>query len=920
MNARTFRSATLASAVLVNFASISANGQIARQTPTLTVNPSSSSVTTAQSVSVTVDVSSANGSPAPAGTVVLTSGSYSLPPNLPYQMPALTGIYQPSLTIGNLTANSGLSNATVHYVDSSGASQGTASGIAANIAGQAGTGSMPYPQTLDATQPTRINVHLCIGSSTTAADNNQLKIYFSNGPTLSNGLYFSVGMNSMQLQMWGVPELTNYGAGVIPSGTCGSVFMDWLGTGPGGVDAQGNEQVWAGWIPDNATDLQAPNNTSIPTTYQPAGLAFSSLLSASMLSNTNEIFISDASANTLVTGVYVSQGRLDGPTDGVMPVPGLFQPVVLDAGSIVPSYQSNEVWIPPTYGDHEGNPIVQAYHPNGTDADIHYGRLGLYANLFNAGYILVAVTGDDGLGYSAWGGATYWDSPTSASWGGPSGGQYRNAVMGLVRQYLPNGNQSFRMGLSAGAADALNDEMRNPGATGIALYSGVVSLTGAWNQAGQSAPDGAIYGSFLPNIQYGWGDWYLSLQGSNSNQTPETSPSFWSKVSSALTGLPLAYYNAWEYSQKGAWNAGTTYSQNDIAVRPYSGTVAGLAGGDPSLNFSSFGQVPIQAWTEQNDSTIMSASWQTAFIAGVTSAGNKSATSNVLTDCPPTGGCHLSSGVLNPTNNQPWNTTTSPSPTLAWFNTLRTPWTDRTNGSYTSEITTLNNGVATIVIPAGSLALGTDTLTASYSPASIYNNATGRASVTVTPPATPSFTIAGTALTVTPGEATANISSITVAPMGGFTGSVALTAAITGSPAGAVALPTLSFGSTAPVAISSVNAGIATLTVTTIAAQGPLCSSARLTHHQFPWYSRGGAILVCIVMVGIPRKRRRWQAMLGMSLLLVAMLGGVLACGGGTAVCSNAVVAGTTAGTYTVTVTGTSGTISESGTVILTVQ
>jgi hypothetical protein len=60
--------------------------------------------------------------------------------------------------------------------------------------------------------------------------------------------------------------------------------------------------------------------------------------------------------------------------------------------------------------------------------------------------------------------------------------------------------------------------------------------------------------------------------------------------------------------------------------------------------------------------------------------------------------------------------------------------------------------------------------------------------------------------------------------------------------------------------------------------------------------------------------------MLGLSLLLIAMVGGVSACGGGTTVCNAAILAGTTAGTYTVTVTGTSGTITESGTVMLTVQ
>ena len=58
------------------------------------------------------------------------------------------------------------------------------------------------------------------------------------------------------------------------------------------------------------------------------------------------------------------------------------------------------------------------------------------------------------------------------------------------------------------------------------------------------------------------------------------------------------------------------------------------------------------------------------------------------------------------------------------------------SGSYTSAATTLSSGSATITIPAGSLATGSDTLTAKYTPDSassaIYNSASGTAPVTVT--------------------------------------------------------------------------------------------------------------------------------------------------------------------------------------------
>jgi hypothetical protein len=57
------------------------------------------------------------------------------------------------------------------------------------------------------------------------------------------------------------------------------------------------------------------------------------------------------------------------------------------------------------------------------------------------------------------------------------------------------------------------------------------------------------------------------------------------------------------------------------------------------------------------------------------------------------------------------------------------------SGSYASAATTLSSGSATITVPAGSLAVGSDTLTAKYTPdnasSGAYNSASGNASVTV---------------------------------------------------------------------------------------------------------------------------------------------------------------------------------------------
>ncbi len=58
-----------------------------------------------------------------------------------------------------------------------------------------------------------------------------------------------------------------------------------------------------------------------------------------------------------------------------------------------------------------------------------------------------------------------------------------------------------------------------------------------------------------------------------------------------------------------------------------------------------------------------------------------------------------------------------------------------TSGSYSSASATLASGKATINIPAGSLAVGKDTLTVTYTPdtasSSEYSSATGSATVTV---------------------------------------------------------------------------------------------------------------------------------------------------------------------------------------------
>ena len=252
----------------------------------------------------------------------------------------------------------------------------------------------------------------------------------------------------------------------------------------------------------------------------------------------------------------------------------------------------------------------------------------------------------------------------------------------------------------------------------------------------------------------------------------------------------------------------------------------------------------------------------------------------------------------------------------------------------TSRAETLSHGSASFFISPGLLRVGIDTLTATYTPDSasslVYTGATGTASVTVTSAASASFVITGTAVSVSRGARTGNTSTVTVTPAGGFTGNVTLTAAITSSPTGATNLPTLSFGSTTPVNISGTAAGTATLTISTTAASSAAIDPRRSAPPW--WYATGGATLACILLIFIPARRRNWHTTTGALLLLLVFFGvsfgGILACGGGAGNKGDGAKGGgagtgnfgTTAGSYTLTITATSGTITSTGSVALTVQ
>jgi subtilase family serine protease len=240
-----------------------------------------------------------------------------------------------------------------------------------------------------------------------------------------------------------------------------------------------------------------------------------------------------------------------------------------------------------------------------------------------------------------------------------------------------------------------------------------------------------------------------------------------------------------------------------------------------------------------------------------------------------------------------------------------------TSGTYNSGAQTLaTSGTCTaascaITVPAGDLAVGTDTLTVTYSGNSTYATATNSSTtVTVTgTTSTSTYVLTATNITsLTPGATTGNTSTVTASTSNGYTGTVTVTCALTMSPSGANSsyLPTC----TGPVPTTPLymSTGHAVFTVNTTAT-----GSAALTYPKLPGKSRGlfnlfgagsGAVLALLLFFGIPARRRSWQSMLGI-LVLMAALGSLAACGGSPSTTTPPVTTGTSTGTYTFTITGT---------------
>jgi hypothetical protein len=252
------------------------------------------------------------------------------------------------------------------------------------------------------------------------------------------------------------------------------------------------------------------------------------------------------------------------------------------------------------------------------------------------------------------------------------------------------------------------------------------------------------------------------------------------------------------------------------------------------------------------------------------------------------------------------------------------------NGTVSLGTGTVSSSVATLTTSALTTA-GSDSISATYSGDTNFTGSTSaNVGVTVTAVVVnPSFALGSSGnITVSPGATTGNTSTISTTGSNGFSGAVSLSCTVSPMAGSDPATCSLSPPS---VTISGATAQTSTLTITTTAA-----TSAALSlpgHHKaggvhVPWYAAGGATtLACVLLFGIPARRRGWRAMLGMIILLAFLTGGLSSCSGGRSTGGSGGSSGggsgnsgTTAGTYTVTVTGASGSTMETTAVSLTVN
>ena len=209
-------------------------------------------------------------------------------------------------------------------------------------------------------------------------------------------------------------------------------------------------------------------------------------------------------------------------------------------------------------------------------------------------------------------------------------------------------------------------------------------------------------------------------------------------------------------------------------------------------------------------------------------------------------------------------------------------------------ITPFSPASGTAMFAATFTTTGTKSVTATYSGDSNYSPSGPSAAISVNVSSSGSFNITASPVTVTAGST--GVSTVTINPTGGFTGSVQVSCAGTGLPPGVSCSPnplTIAVSGTAPVTGALtvlVGAPSSTLSASRVSPQHhPLFAAAiaitptnSIGPHPTAWWTLSAASgLASVLLLLFPGVRARQQLRTALCLGLLCVLSFTLGCGGG---------------------------------------
>jgi trimeric autotransporter adhesin len=200
---------------------------------------------------------------------------------------------------------------------------------------------------------------------------------------------------------------------------------------------------------------------------------------------------------------------------------------------------------------------------------------------------------------------------------------------------------------------------------------------------------------------------------------------------------------------------------------------------------------------------------------------------------------------------------------------------------------------------------GSNTVVITYSGDTVYNPS--QFSLPLTNPLS-DFSMVAQTPTVTVASGATGTATLNLGSINGFNAAVGL---VCTAPTGLTC-------SLTPASVTVNGKTTATLTIDASTPASSSLKSADLSTRRIRWFAAsGGATLACVWLLGIPARRRKWRALL--SLVALAILTAGIGCGGGGSATGGPspnptptptpTSTKTPAGTYTILVTGTQGTV-----------